>query len=294
MKSHKSQFSQREGYLPVPEALQLEELPRTFRLEIELCLTKAIELYQHEERFAIGKKKAARWEIILRDLWVQFLNQPLSQYLGMYQVQEGLIRIVHHGEFYEVFDVIEELINRTMDDQPQFYKDVKTVFERRRLAYRLVGSNSIGYVIVPTMNEHEVVTANTTFDLLSLKAGSFDSVLKHLMNAGQLLREGKDSKSISESTSAVESTFRILVGNNKEHNVVAEEYFKSANLHPVIKKHIGMPYQFASDISDGRHSTKEAGYNADQFDAQYIFTICCSIIQYLINKKGANEVTILS
>ncbi len=290
MTNRKLSFSQREGYSQIPEALQFEELSQSSRYEFELCLTKALELYQHEERFAIGREKqAANWEEIMRDIWVQFLCEPLSLYQGMYQVREGLVRILHFGEFYEVCDIIEELTTRTAHSQPKFYTDLKEVFERKRVAYRLVGSDSIGFVVVPTTNEFEVLTINAIFDLLSIKSPRFDLVLKHLMNAGRLLREGKDSKSIGESSSAVEVAFRILTGCDKEHNTVAEKYFKSTQIHPILKEHIVTPYRFASDISDGRHGAKQTGHNADRFDAQYIFTNCCSSIQYLINKQNLKE-----
>ena len=197
-----------------------------------------------------------------------------------------MIRVILCGEFYQVFDVIEELVKRTASDQPRFYEDLKAAFERRKVAYRLIGSDSFGFAIIPTTNEFEVLTVDTTFDLLSFKADRFDSVSKHLIYAGQLLRKGEYSKSISESSSAVEATLRILRGSDAEYKVVAKKYCESKKIHPAIKTHIEKLYQFASDISDGRHSQKQAGYNADQFDAQYMFSNCCSTIQYFIISKA--------
>lgn len=56
---------------------------------------------------------------------------------------------------------------------------------------------------------------------------------------------------------------------------------------------IVIPYQFASDISNSRHGTKQAGYVSDRFDAQYIFITCCATIQYLVNKRGVREEAVL-
>jgi len=70
-------------------------------------------------------------------------------------------------------------------------------------------------------------------------------------------------------------------------HISSKESLKLLLLHPIIKNRIDVPYQFASDIYDGRHAAKRAGYNADSFDAQYIFTYCCFDIQYLINKHNA-------
>lgn len=279
-------FSQREGYLEIPEPLRLEELPKEVRLEIELCLIKAIELYQQEERFGFSlKRQSANWHEIMRDIWVQVLGEPVSYFQGLHHVQSGLMNTFHNGEFFDVFDIIEELVNRSVSEQPKFCEDLKEVFGRRRMAYSLVGSDSCGFAIIPTTNDLEVLTVKTTFDLLSIKAPLFDDVIKHLLGSGRLLREGKDGKSIGESSSAIESVLRILTSLDKEHNLVAKEYFKIVTIHPIIKQLIEKPYQFASDISDGRHSAKQGGYVADNFDSQYIFTICCSTVQYLINKQ---------
>ncbi len=289
MTNHKLPFSQREKYRPLQKALQLEELTQEFRSEIELCLTKALELFQDEKHLPSRNKQTANWEVILRDIWVQFLSNPLLGYIDMFQVEEYLIRIIRCGVFYQVFDVVEELVKRTASDQPRFYKDLEAVFKRRKVAYRLVGSDSLGFAIIPTTNEFEVLTVDTTFDLLSFKADRFDSVSKHLIYAGQLLKKGEYSKSISESSSAVEATLRILTISDKGYSTVSKEYCGSIKIHPALNTHIEKLYQFASDISDGRHSKKQAGYNADQFDAQYMFSNCCSTIQYFINKQSPIE-----
>lgn len=126
----------------------------------------------------------------------------------------------------------------------------------------------------------------SSFDYLTLRAPKFDLVLKHLLKAAQFLRDGNDSKSIGESSSALEAYFRILANSDKEYSVVSKESLKSIPLHPIIKSRFDVHYHFASDISDGRHAAKQAGYNADRFDAQYIFTHCCFDIQYLINKQN--------
>jgi hypothetical protein len=287
-------FSQREGYREIPEPLRLEKLSDAFRRDVELGLVKAVELYHQEIRMASSQRKQiADWEEVMRDVWVQFLGQPLLSFQGMHHVQMVITNIIHRGEFYEVFDVIEELVDRTAKDQPQFYKEIKKIFERTRVAYRLVGSEEVDFAVVPTINEFEASTVKATFDLLSVKGSRFVPVLKHLTHAGRLLRDGKDGKSIGEASSAVEVAFRVLTDSDKEHNTVADEYFRTVNLHPIIKKMIVIPHQFASDISDGRHGTKQAGYVSDRFDAQYIFITCCATIQYLVNKREVREEAVL-
>lgn len=185
-------FSQREGYREIPEPLRSEELSEAFRRNIKLGLVKAVELYHQEIRVASSQRKQiADWEEIMRDIWVQFLSQPLLSFQGMHHVKMVITNIIHMGQFYEVFDVIEELVDRTAKDQPQFYKEIKNIFERTRVAYRLVGSEEVGFAVVPTVNELKASTIKTTFDLLSIKGSRFVPVLKHLTHAGRLLRDGK-------------------------------------------------------------------------------------------------------
>lgn len=283
MKKDRLSFSQAQGYVPIPDSLKLEELPISVRQEFELCIVKAFQLYHSYSR----NKKVANWWKILRELQVQFFNQAPLTYP---HIDENYLQNwIRYKEFNLVFDLIEELVNRTAHDQPSFYADVKSVFERRKLAYRLIGSLATGFSIIPTTNELEVLEVNNTFKLLSLQSPQFDAVIKHFMRAGKFLTEGEYGKSISESSSAVEATLRILVNEDKEYNTVFKKFLKSIKLHPLfekqIKQLIDFPFLFASDISDGRHASKQEGYEADQFDAQIIFTDCCGIVQYLINKQ---------
>lgn len=277
-------FSQAQGYLPIPDSLKLEELPRQVRQEFVLCVIKAFEL---EESWS-KNKKVANWRKVLRDVWVEFLDQdPLSSYD---MDKNYLINWILQKDFNLVFDLLTELINRTAESQPTFYADIKAVFARRRLAYRLIGSISTGFSIVPTTNDLEVLQVTNTFELLSLKSPQFDPVIRHFMRAGKFLTDREYGKSISESSSTIEATLRILVNKDKEYSEVIKTYLKSINLHPIfekaIKQVIDKPFLIASDISDGRHSAKQEGYEADQFDAQLIFTECCAIVQYLINKQN--------
>lgn len=244
-------FSQAQGYLPIPDSLKLEELPIPVRQEFELCIIKAFDLYNSCSR----NKKVANWREILRDLWVEFLGKNALSY---HYMDQNYLRIwILQEDFNRVFDLLLELVKRTANTQPSFYADIKAVFERRKLAYRLIGSVSTGFSIIPTTNELEVLEVNNTFQLLSLKSLQFDFVIKHFMCAGKLLTEGEYGKSVHESASAVEALLRILKNSNKAHPEVLQNYWKSIKLHGVyeklIKQIINTPYQFASDISGGRH-----------------------------------------
>lgn len=280
-------FSEREGYTPLQEPLQLESIPRAFRLELELCLMKALEAFNENKR-GYTKVQTADWDVLLRDLWVQYFEEPLEHISsGMtYPVEQRIIQIIKHGDFIEVFNLIEELLNRIADQQPHFYKDLQEVFLRKKMAYRLVSVGSSRYAIVPATNEHEALTVTETFDLLSLKGKAFEAVSTHFANAGNKIIDKDYGKSIDESSSAIEATLRILTKCDKEQNAVAEIFAKSIGMHKLFQKQISIPHQIASDISGGRHSTKQEGYVADQYDAQYIFAISCSTVQYLINKQS--------
>lgn len=70
-------FSQEQGYLPIPDSLKLEELPRQVRQEFVLCVIKAFGL----EKSYARNKKVANLRKVLCDVWVEFLDQdPLSSY----------------------------------------------------------------------------------------------------------------------------------------------------------------------------------------------------------------------
>ena len=284
MATRKLSFSQREGHQPIPEQYQLEELPREFRHEVELCLIKALEI-SPKTLFTKGMNKSVvDWEEIMRDMWVQFRNQSPATYL-IGRGHENLINIIRSSVFHEVLDLIEELANRTAKDYSQFCQSLCEVFEHRNVAYRLIGSASIGFTIVPTTNKLEVQAVTGAFDLLSINAPQFDNVLKHITSAGQLLREGEYGKSISESSSAIEAALRILTQQDKDIYEVSKEYATRVGMHKIMRDRIEKIHHFASDISGGRHSRKQEGYTADRADAQEIFTASCSTIQYLINKQ---------
>lgn len=288
MKKDRLSFSQAHGYLPIPDSLKLEELPIQVRQEFEYCIVKAFKLFYSYSR----NKKIAKWNEILLDLQVQFFDKRYLAYPVINQ--EYLQQWILYKDFNLVFDLIQELVNRTANDQPSFYTDIKEVFERRKLAYRLIGSVATGFCIIPTTNELEVLEVSNTFELLSLQSPRFDAVMKHFMRAGKLLTDGEFGKSISESSSAIEATLRLLVNKDKEYSEAVKKYLKSIKLHPLFEKKIkaiiDIPFLFASDISDGRHASKQYGYEADQFDAQIIFTDCCAIVQYLINKQAVDNI----
>ena len=123
-------FSEAQGLVPLPAQLALGEVSREFRA----LLWSAI--YRYNERVRQpGRYLNSRWRAVLRDLHVEYLNQPADDFDDS-EVIEHVKKPIFTFPYNSLFDLLQWLI-RHPNFFPPLVEEIAPLFPYCRLAYRL-------------------------------------------------------------------------------------------------------------------------------------------------------------
>jgi len=110
----------------------------------------------------------------------------------------------------------------------------------------------------------------------------------HLTNALELISDKKSPNyrnSVKESISAVESTCRIITGENTLGKALNKLESKGLNLNNQLKNGFDKIYAYTNDKNNGiRHAIVTSPTEPDFADAKYMLISCSAFINYLITK----------
>jgi len=206
-------FSERYGYKPIREIIQIESIDEPLKNGLWSLLKIHVWDHVHYTSGMYGgyflSNNEDHYKLCER-LWFDYFKKPLDQLDGDWKkVLEKLRRYFFESEWYELYDFIEFIANNfpKYNFRDRFMQSCNILLEKEMSAYRFVGG-----IITRITEQHEVAEIEKA---LETSAGP---VSTHLRRSIELLsnREKPDYRnSIKESISAVESFVSITVGVEK-------------------------------------------------------------------------------
>ena len=245
-------FSQRHGYAPMPDPVQLEKLDDRTRTDV--------------------------WNVL--DAWLfegnSYPYQPAEIWCYHYgyrsdtfenlRLKSAMEQTVFKGEWHEVYSLLEFLASLTPEHERTRIDVLNAVLGYNRAGYRIVGDE-----VVPITDDTELQEIRST-----LAQPAKSPARQHIERALKLFADREHpqyANSIKESISAVEAAARELSGKpSATLGDALDEIAKQGNnvpIHPALLKGWKAIYGFTSDASGIRHADSPDSVQATQAQAQY-------------------------
>lgn len=278
-------FSQRYGFTSVPTPLKLGEITPQLRNEFNAALREALEAYaacNHRSEESYKLFEVANWDKVLRKYWVTKFRLPFDQYVSAFMcVEYYCLPIINRGEFHEVFEVIEDLLNLVGEQQPSFVAAIDELLIRNQAPYVLRKNLEGKWWIIQTGTAEEGEAVLTAFaNALS------EYTIGHLEKCGHALTSGDPILATEEALKGLESQLRSI--SNLQNKTGVEALKKCAsilNMPHHIFKMLECMLNYRGDTPGISHAMKDSSYPPpDRFEAQFIYVVCCASISLLSNK----------
>ena len=276
-------FSQRHGYEPVPEPMQLEELSDDLRRELwnamrELLLSLSgtgalYTRYFFEEDCRFIERVLGRLLKQSEDEIDTSYEEVLNQFKDW----------ILHGRFNEVLNLIEIMTNERRYDK-EFVNRISKLFETHVAAYWLDKSN-YPYKFFPRSNKAQGEA--TQKSIKTIRDGGMGGAETHLRQAAEHINAQRFAESIKDSIHAVESVARQIDPESSQSLGYALNSLEKAGLikHPALKEAFSKLYGYTSDEQGIRHPLlKEKSPKVDLDEAMFMFGACASFAAYLVSK----------
>jgi hypothetical protein len=283
-------FSQRNGYKPIPQPLNLEELTPRFRNELDAAVQKALDesavcYRQGDECYKM--LGVANWNKVLHQYSVSKFGLRYDEFnLGQFLLF-NFLPIIAAGSFHDVMELIEDLLNLVGDEQPSFPKIVSDIFQQHQAPYIVKKIETGKWWIIQTGTPYEQQQILSAFD--SLQDPSLKHTKDHLEKSGYELAKGNYSQGAEECLKALEACARFISG---LFNKTGGEALKACNKiyeipFPLYKMAENI-WSYRNDAPGIGHAVKDGKLTPPtRWDAQLIYVACCGIISYLINRKNS-------
>jgi hypothetical protein len=270
-------FSERYGYKPVREIIQIESMDQPLRNR----LWSLLKVYCWDNvRYSSGmysgcyisEKSNEDLYFLCRQLWFSYFKEPLDQLDSDWnEVLTQLRKYFFDCEWYEAYDFIEFVAGnyKKNEFQEPFFKSCNGVLEKEMSGYRFVEG-----VISRITQKEEIQEIEQALE------SSFGPVATHTRRSLELLsdRNTPDYRnSIKEAISAVESLVAQVLG---VKTATLGQLIKKLELHPALKTAFISLYGYTSDKGGIRHALMEKEAN-DFHDAKFMLVVCCSFINYV-------------
>lgn len=281
-------FSQRYGYKPIKNIVQIEAVDDELR--IGLWNRLATFYWSKANPSPIFTLLAEPNKDILRllqHIWSGHLKLPIDTIGNDWAPAHRHLREYYFScSWSEVYDFIEFVANHYHDDtvNNQFRKECNEVLKLEVSGYRFVGDR-----VVPIAAEEEIAEIE---EALKGKRIS-EPVIIHLRSALELFsdRQSPDYRnSIKESISAVEAMSNLIAGKDKA--TLGEALRKITGriaLHPALYESFNKLYGYTSDADGIRHALLEES-ELDSEDARFMLVACSAFINYLKVKASKAEI----
>ena len=254
-------FSQRHGLAPYKTAMQVEALDERARTDIWNLV-----IYPRYLNIAYP---ANTGEFI----WIHHLGLQRDLYAPNLLAAK-LNHIIHKGEWYEVYDLVEFLIRHTRIDK----RETLVTIVNRTLALNRAGYRVVGSLIVPITSNEEIAS------IAEATKSPLENAREHVNRALQLFAERDTpnfAKVIHEAISAAEAAAHVLAGNQGGTLAAALASVQTNNpsmLHPALVEGWKRLYGFTGDSGGIRHALKDGTIQPDQTLAQYFIVTCSAFV----------------
>ena len=288
MKSNDMSFSERYGYKPVRETLQIESIDEALRNGVWNCLKVSYwDTVKHTDDgspwgpvYDLNESRNAPMKSLCVSLWELYFKEPLDGLSNDWgKVRKRLKESFFACEWDRVYDFIEFTARNYPNDtvNRKFMSACNTLFEREVSAYRFVGGK------ITRITEAQEIEA-----IEEATQGDNEPILAHLRRALELLsdRTNPDYRnSIKESISAVESICNQISG---KKNASLKEPLRmmreNHGLHPALEEAFNKLYAYTCDDGGIRHALMDKP-NPGFDDAKFMLVICSAFVNYVRAKR---------
>lgn len=275
-------FSQRYGYEPVPEPMQLRKLSDDLRIEIwnitrELLISqRSIDsLYNY-----YFDEKAKRF---IERVFGKLLKKPEDEIDTSYEEAMNHFKDwILQGRFNKVLDLVQFMVNDSKYGE-KLVKPIGESFERCAAAYYLDMSRC-PYQFFPRSNKAQGEATREA--IKTIRDGGMEGAATHLRQAAEHINAQRFAESIKDSIHAVESVAR-QIGPKSKTLGPALNALEQAGLikHSALKEAFSKLYGYTSDEQGIRHALLEKNTpDVDLDEAMFMFGACASFAAYLVSK----------
>ncbi len=274
-------FSERMGFEPIKNIIQIESMDGNLRIGIWNTLTT---YYWHATE--IGDDYLPGDDgmyAFCKLLWTDYFKIPLDEMGSRWRNVYTFIRKFYFETYwYKVYDFTEFVANYYPNERKnrEFMSACNSILERELSGYRFVSS-----LITPISNDEEINTLEKAQSI----SDDFKPVKYHLIASLKKLsdRESPDYRnSIKESISAIESLSKIISGQTKADFADAMKILEAQlGIHGALRKAFIALYGYTSDADGIRHALLDEP-NLDFSDAKFMLVTCSAFVNYIIAKQA--------
>jgi len=279
-------FSEREGFKPVRQALQVESVDDPLLNGLWNLLTS--DILQHAHIGAYGEWETANFYDLV---WAEYFKKREDQKPPSHQALHSEIEsAIFDGEWYEIYDFIEFVLQNFRFDvyyegpsQKGFAESCNYYLEREASAYRVVGQN-----IVRIISDTEIAAVEHASSFVDRYA----PVATHITRSLELLSDRKQPdyrNSIKEAISAVEAMCAIITNKPKATlgGALKQLEANGVAIHPALMGAFNQMYGYTSDANGIRHGlglTEEPTLNFET--AKFMLVSCSAFVNLLRSRIG--------
>ena len=276
-------FSERYGYKPVRNLIQLDSMDEALRNGLwSLLKIHCWDFVRAEAVYGgyyLSDGRNHEIMTLCENLWLDYFRKPLDQLNNDWAITLRWLReYFFNCQWHEVYDFIEFVASHYNRHQfrGRFTEACNSLLEKDMSAYRFVDG-----VITRITEEQEVAEIEQAMET------SRSPVKDHLRRALEMLSDRKSPdyrNSIKESISAVESLVKVILKSDKGTlGELIKKLEDEIGLHPALKAAFGNLYGYTSDEGGIRHALMEAD-RVDFIDAKFMLVICSTFINFVEGK----------
>ncbi len=280
-------FSERYGYKSVRAIVQRESLDPETRVELWNLLVKL------QGIFSDARNRFYQYDVedrIVESIWRWYFREPLDDKPQNHHIWERIKTVTTKGDWNEVFDFLEMLIQEwsAHEEGPlegvftQFPNALNSIFEEHLVGYRM-----IGHEIAPIDSSVETEAVSSALESVR----QIEGAKRSLERAVEFLSD-RDApnylSSIHQSIMAVEATLRTLTGKRTVFDGLKHLENVGLILHPALEQAWIKMYGWASDEANIRHAGVEEA-EIDQTLAKYTLVTCSAFVSYLFEEARKLE-----
>ena len=216
-------------------------------------------------------------------LWSVVSNCLCPPKWGNLKVIRNFELMVTNGEFNEVLDFLEILIDEILDPY-EFANRIAFVFEKNLAPYRLALNREPFHFFPVASQEQAEATQQSLETLIDHQREGASS---HLRQAADHIKARQFSDSIADSILTVESVARMIDPNANRTLAPALNSLERAGIlrHPALKGAFSKLYGYTNDEEGIRHALSESdSADVDLDEAIFMYGVCASFAAYLSEK----------
>ena len=266
-------FSERHGYTPVKQAIQIESMDDDLRISLWNVLMTVV---WEDTRVGVVADLG-------RLLWTDVLSETVDDLpYSVNDIRDDLKEFYfEEAEWHGIYSILEFIVQNVPNDIKQhLIHECNNVLKKEISAYRFVGCQ-----IAPMTCESEIAVVEKTLSNSTL----CDGARRHIEIALKMLSDRLNPdfrNSIKESISAVESVAQSITGDlsaSLGKALDAIEQKTDMKLHGALKSGYDKIYGYTSDADGIRHAMMEES-KLDFEDAYYMLVSCSAFVNYLVAK----------